>query len=211
MPLDAAVNVPYGAFYVFRGNRYANYKLNGDTIENEDTIHNGWPGLQGTRYAQHVDAVCGIGAWMENRETIYLFSGDRYARYYVPDERIQREARIEEAWPGLRGTPYANGIDAACINDSNERLYFFKEDRYVNYNLQTETILRENTIAAAWPGLRGTPYADGIDAAAQSNRHRVLYFFKGSRYTRYNVDSETMEAEDTIAKGWPGLKDTIYM
>lgn len=103
-------------------------------------------------------------------------------------------------WPGL----WADGIDAA-VTWNNGKVYFFKGEHYIRYDMAADKADGEPMlIAAHWPGL----WADGIDAAVMWNNGKA-YFFKGMYYVRYDVAADKADGEPTlIAAHWPGLWPT---
>lgn len=192
--IDAAFRYGDDRTYFFRGKRYVRY--NGKT----DRMDKGYPrniagNWHGFSFTNGVDAAFrGKGA------KIYFFKGDKYVRYDMKKDRQDPgyPKSIKGPWKGLS---FTNGIDAAVDYDFDKhRVYFFKGDKYVRYNMKTD---RQDpgypkSIKGPWKGIS---FASGISAALgwknQSSRKNKVYFFKGGQYVRHDTKSDRQE------KGYP--------
>ncbi|MFF4104360.1 hypothetical protein [Streptomyces sp. NPDC001903] len=175
-------------------------------------IATGWTGLLGSAFTSGLDAACDVPG---SRNDAYLFKGDKYVRYNCDKEEINNGVRtISEGWPGLKGTIFTSGLDAACaVPGSTSDAYLFKGDRYVRYNCDREQINNGvRTISEGWPGLKGTIFTSGLDAACRvPGSTSDIYLFKGDKYVRYNCDREQINnGIRTISAGWPRLTDTEF-
>ncbi|MFF3863306.1 hypothetical protein [Streptomyces sp. NPDC002209] len=174
-------------------------------------ISNGWPGLRGTAFTTDIGAACPRPG---HSSDLYLFKGDSYVRYALNAERITSgPATISNGWPGLRGTPFTTGIDAACLRPgSSTELYLFKGDSYVRYDTAGERIVHRNTIAAGWPGLSASTFKNGIHAAANVLPGRSdVWLFRGNMYLRYDIATERITSgPHLISHGFAGLKSTPF-
>ncbi|MET9504160.1 hemopexin repeat-containing protein [Streptomyces sp. NPDC006622] len=121
---------------------------------------------------------------------------------------------LAAGWPGLKGSPFASGIDAVCgVPDSATDLYLFKGDQYLRYHVGNEKITSgPKSLADGWSGLKGTTFTSGIDAACSvPDNSTDLYLFKGDQYLRYHVGNEKITSgPKSLADGWSGLKDTTF-
>jgi len=135
----------------------------------------------------------------------YYFAGNEYARVDENTGTLKGYSSIASGWPGLANTYFQADIDAACFSGSSRKLYFFKGNQYIGYNLDNETIVSGGTISAGWPGLTDPYWQSDIESACYSGVDRIIYFFKGDRYVRYNVANETMEYQGTIQSVWRAL------
>ncbi|MGW7645474.1 hypothetical protein [Streptomyces bobili] len=173
------------------------------------TIAHGWPGLRGTAFTSGIDAACTVAS---NSSDVYFFRGDRYVRYNPGDEKIVHHRTIADGFPGLRGTTFTSSISAAStVPASNSNLYLFQGARCIRYDNAGERIVYNKTITDAFPGLRGTQFADGIDAACVVPGSSIhLYFFRGNRCIRYDNSGEKVIYNELITAKWPGLVHTIF-
>ncbi|MDP7249966.1 MAG: hemopexin repeat-containing protein [Planctomycetota bacterium] len=105
---------------------------------------------------------------------------------------------IEGNWPGL----WPDGVDAA-LNVGKNKVYFFKGDEYVQYNMKSNKVVSgPKKIKAGWSGVWPT----GVDAALNWDG-KYIYFFKGEEYLRYNFSSDKVGKgyPKKISEGWKGL------
>ncbi len=168
------------------------------------TLSSGWAGLKGTAFAAGIDAVCGVP---DNATDLYLFRGEQYLRYKVGEEKIASGPKsIADGWSGLKGTPFASGVDAASLApDNTTDVYLFKGDQYLRYRTGDEKITSgPKALADGWSGLKGTPFASGIDAACSvPGEPTSLYLFKGDKYVLYRTRDETITSgPKSLASLW---------
>ena len=68
---------------------------------------------------------------------------------------------IQGNWPGL----WDRDIDAV-INWDNGKVYFFKKDEYLRFEVESNRVdVGATKIRKEWPGMHETGFADNIDAA----------------------------------------------
>lgn len=114
---------------------------------------------------------------------------------------------------------FACGIDAAILWPNN-KVYFFKGSQYLRFDAAENRVDQApNGIAAGW-GNWPASWADGIDGAHMMPNYRYAYFFKGSQYLRF--DLQTNRVSDGYPtelpgnwNGWPadwttGIDGCIY-
>ena len=93
------------------------------------------------------------------------------------------------------------------MNWGNGKVYFFKEDQYIRFDIKTDRADPgfPKPIAGNWPGL----FTSGIDEAVNWGNGKV-YFFKGDEYTRYDIKADRADAGYPlgIAGKWSGLHPT---
>ena len=186
--------------YLIKQGDYANYNLTNESLNSRGTLSANWPGLT-SFWQSDLDAATYINS---DRE-IYLFKGNKYARYDLDTETITSEATIATGWSGLTDSFWHSDLDAATYFNSDREIYLFKGNKYLRYDLATETITSEATIATGWSGLTDSFWHSDLDAATYFNTNREIYLFKGSKYLRYNIDTETKTSGGSILCGWPGL------
>jgi hypothetical protein len=94
-----------------------------------------------------------------------MFKGDQYLRYNNTDDKVDPgyPKPIAGNWPGISGTGFENGIDAA-INYGNDHVYWFRGDQYVKIELASKKLVAgyPKPVAGNWPGIT-TP----IDGAVE--------------------------------------------
>ena len=102
-----------------------------------------------------------------------------------------------------------DGIDAALWSGTNNKVYFFKEERYVRMDANTHTIDPDypKDIKDNWPGIP-SDFQKDLDAALWNNKSNKVYFFKGSKYLRIDPNNNwKVDAgyPKNIAGNWSGL------
>lgn len=116
--------------------------------------------------------------------------------------------------PLLGPTPHVNSQPAnpsqraiqAVVNWNNGKLYFFKDNQYLRYDLKKQAVDNGYPLTitdATWPGLS----FQNVDAALDFGNGK-FYFFSGNQYTRYDVLNDRADSgyPQTInARNWPGL------
>ncbi|WP_171163731.1 hemopexin repeat-containing protein [Streptomyces sp. I05A-00742] len=188
---DAALTTPADNpwTWVFRGGQCLRLHPVDGTVSEVSTIAARFPGLPGA-FAQGIDAALpGTGA-----NEVYLFSGNKCARYDLRVPAPVEVKPIAEVWSGLaaKAPEFIHGLDAATFDPGTGNCYLFRGGSYVRGKLATTTI--EQSAApvdnAAWPGL----------VPAFTRGHVIL----SSDYP-YALDLETGEGVrlGINASGWP--------
>ncbi|MFX0185309.1 MAG: hemopexin repeat-containing protein [Candidatus Hodarchaeota archaeon] len=98
-------------------------------------IAGNWPGFP-TDFANGVDAAL----WSEKNQKIYFFKDDQYIRVdpyngFNVDPNYPKP--IAGNWPGFP-TDFANGVDAALWSEKNQKIYFFKKNRFYNQYIRVD-------------------------------------------------------------------------
>lgn len=88
-------------------------------------LHETFPGVEFER----IDAALELG-----RDTVFLFSGNKYVRFSLRNGRVEDgyPDLVHKRWPGVT----FERIDAV-IYWGNGKVYFFKEDQHVRFDLVT--------------------------------------------------------------------------
>lgn len=130
----------------------------------------------------------------------FFFTGNRYLSYDIRGNFIEpgRPVLIDSGsnpahdWPDFAKVGFADGIDAA-LNWGDGRVFFFKKNQYLAYNIASNTIVTPPTLidsgrnpAHDWPGFAAVGFGDRIDAALNWGDGRV-FFFKGNMYLTYDT------------------------
>lgn len=130
--IRAAVVLNNGKALFFKENQYIRYDLESDRVDPgyPQTLDSGnWPG-----WPPHFYGGIDTGFRWDNK--IYIFKGDEYIRYDLAKELtdLGYPQKINgETWPGLP-PQFASGIEVA-FPWRDGRVYFFKGDEYICYNM----------------------------------------------------------------------------
>ena len=134
----------------------------------------------------------------------YFFKGSRYLRYNIATDAVDvGPAQVAENWKNLP-QEFQSNLDAA-VNWGDGHAYFFKGARYVRYNIAIDRVdVGPVEIAANWRNLP-PEFQSSLDAAVNWGNGNA-YFFKGSRYVRYNIPGDTIDVGPVeIAANWTAL------
>ncbi|WP_408952889.1 hemopexin repeat-containing protein [Lysobacter sp. Hz 25] len=198
-----------GVGHVFRGGDYYKYDIAADRVVSgyPQPIATNWPGLETfAGGARNLDAAVDAG----NGE-VYFFKDAQYVRYDLAAGAVDAgyPAPIAGRWPGLE--KFAGGardLDAALFF-SRSKLYFFKGDQYIRYNLDSDradsyypAYLSEST----WPNSGYWPahWSGALNFASGKS-----YVFKPGEYLRYDRVLDRADAgypAPITASNWPGLQ-----
>jgi hypothetical protein len=141
--------------------------------------------------------------------SVYFFRGAQYVRYDVLDDRVADgyPLAVGDQWAGLRDLGFDVGIDAV-VDWYNGKLYFFKDSRYVRYDVAGDRVDDgfPLSIADQWPGMAAAGFGTGIDAAVNWQNGKA-YFFKGGQYVRYDLAADRVDDGYPLSIGdqWPGM------
>lgn len=191
---------PNGKVYFFKGSQYARYDVKDDKVDPgfPSPIAGKWPGFPPS-FAAGIDAVL-----MWNNGKAYFFKGTEYLRYDIATDKTDPNypRSIAANWPGL----WTGGIDAG-VTWNNGKAYFFKGSQYMRYDILADKVdsAYPRAIKDGWPGFPPS-FAAGINAAFVWNDGKA-YFFKGSQYIRYDIETDKVDSgyPKDIAGNWPGL------
>jgi hypothetical protein len=184
--------------FFFKEDKYVAFEVADDTVGSGYPLPIGdfWPGMRDAGFDADLDAVVDWGTGK-----VYFFKGDLYVRYDVDQDAVDPGYPLSIAgfWPGMSEAGFDSDLDAA-VNWGTGKVYFFKGDQYVSYDVAADRVDPGYplSIAEFWPGMRDAGFAANLDAALNWGNGNV-YFFKGSEYVRYNV------ADDKVDPGYPVL------
>ncbi|MET0789277.1 MAG: hemopexin repeat-containing protein [Cellulomonas sp.] len=145
--------------------------------------------------------------------SVWMFSGDRTIRYDRGTDAADagRTGPTAAEWHGFTEAGFADSVDAA-INWQNGRIYFFRGDQYLRYDLEPDRVADgyPRPIAGNWPGLAEAGFTT-IDAAMNWGNGKA-YFFRGDQYVRYDVTADKVDPgyPRPIAGNWPGLAEAGF-
>jgi hypothetical protein len=189
--------------YFFRAGSYVGYDRAADSTVSGSVVAGIWPGMAEADFADPDAAVN-----YENGK-VYFFKGDKYVRYDVAEDRVDPGYPLPIAgqWAGMAEAGFGSGIDAA-INWGNGKLYFFKDDRYLRYDVAGDKVDPgfPLPIAGQWPGLAEAGFGSDVDAAVSWGNGKV-YLFRGDSYVRYDMIDDRVDPGFPlkIADQWAGL------
>ncbi|MCW3462516.1 hypothetical protein [Chitinophaga nivalis] len=132
--------------YMFSGNQYARYDMKNNSFEGTTAITN-FPNMPFTS----VDAAY-VDTWhYGGRPQLYLFSGNRYARYDILANTFEGTTSITN-FPNM---PFTS-VDAAYVDTwhygGRPQLYLFSGGIYARYDIWANTYEGVNTVASGYAG-----------------------------------------------------------
>ncbi|MEH6415746.1 hemopexin repeat-containing protein [Pseudomonas sp. CGJS7] len=199
-----------GVGHVFRGGDYYRYDIAADRVASgyPQSIALNWPGLEKfAGGARDIDAAFEAG-----NGKAYFFKDAQYLRYDLAARSVDPgyPAAISGNWPGLE--KFAGGardIEAAFYF-SRSKLYFFKGDQYIRYNLDNDRAdhyYPGNLSDSTWPG---SGYWPAHWSGALNFANSKSYLFKPGEYLRYDRTLDRADAgypASITAGNWPGLQN----
>ncbi|EYU13405.1 fucose-binding lectin II [Photorhabdus aegyptia] len=160
-----------------------------DTLRKVDTnypkpISNDWPDLP-IEFQRHLDDVINLNGYL------YFFKGSQYVKFNIAKAKVTDGPKsIAEGWPGLKGTEFENGIDAAIELTTNS-VCFFKGSDCIDYVVNSHTIKRKS-ISDRWEVTKKYPeFSKNLDAAAW-RINSAIALFKDNHYMVFNPPSNTV-------------------
>lgn len=194
--------------HVFRGDKYYKYDITTDRVVSgyPQNIAINWAGLDKfAGGARDIDAV-----YTSGNGKAYFFKGAQYIRYDLNKKAVDRgyPAAIVGNWPGLE--KFAGGardLDAAFVFSSS-RVYFFKGDEYIRYNLtsdRADTYYPGNLSESTWPN---SGYWPANWSGVLNFTSGKSYAFKPGEYLRYDRTWDSADAgypAKITDSNWPGL------
>lgn len=193
------------AYFIFDGS-YARYDAAADGVDPEypKAIGANWPGFSAAGFATAIDSALDWG-----NGKVYFFKGANYLRYDIPANRVDTgyPLAIADQWTGMRDVGFAADLHAS-VNWGNGKVYFFKDDLYVRYDVALDRVDDgfPRSIGDGWPGFATAGFASGLDSALNWGNGKV-YFFKGDSYLRYDIAGDAIDPGFPldIDAHWPGL------
>jgi hypothetical protein len=197
--------------YFFAGTRYWRYDMAKDYGELRYPLPLARWKLPGA-FATGIDATLDGSAPHVGKA--YLFKDDAYVRYDWDSDRVDYGPAPISAW-GLTGA-FATGVDAALNGQGphHGKAYFFKDDAYVRYDWDSDTVDSGPAPISAWK--LGPGFGSAIGACLMGPEAAIsipdlnvgrpkAYFFKGGRYVRYDWlnDSADPGYPLPITAAWP--------
>ncbi|WP_434525943.1 fucose-binding lectin II [Photorhabdus asymbiotica] len=189
--------------YVFLNTDNSRYN---DTLRTVDTsypqpISNDWPDLP-IEFHRHIDDVINLNGYL------YFFKGSQYVKFNIAKAKVIDNPKfIADGWPGLKGTEFENGIDAAVELTTNS-VCFFKGSDCIDYAVNSHTIKRKS-ISDRWEVTKThTAFSKNLDAATR-RINSAFSFFKDNHYIVFNPQSNTVYGPSPITIHTSGAFKTI--
>ena len=228
-PIDAVIMHPTNnCAYFFKGKKYYRFSFAKDKMDKVGTIGvGGWKGLPA-----NIDS-----AIMHPNGKAYFFAGDKYYRY-VFGRSVDKTGIIgRNGWKGLfhkidggvenkRGVYFLKESSVMTISDYNKnfiakKVITLSNQKSSDNNLDllkkgvnfivskfSPTVDKVNKTKLGYESYKGVP--KGINAAIQHPSNKKYYFFKGSKYYRYDTSKQVVDKVGVIGKdGWKGLPANI--
>jgi Hemopexin/Papain family cysteine protease len=161
--INAAIDYGNGNVYFFKGSQYLRYSVPAKRVDNgyPSPISGNWPGFPAA-WASGFDAAINWG-----NGKVYFFKGNEYLRYDIAHDKVDENyprplnAANWPHWPAA----WNSGINAA-VNWGNGKVYFFKENQYLRYDIAADMVDQDypRPIAGNWPGLIEA-FSRGVDSA----------------------------------------------
>ncbi|NDZ78611.1 hypothetical protein G3I19_08750 [Streptomyces sp. SID10853] len=137
--IDAALNRrdQPGVGYLFKDDQYVRWNLETDAADAgyPKTIAEGWSALP-AHFQLGIDAAVNH---QDNPKIAWFFKDDQYVRYDVAENKLLAGPKsITGNWSGLPDS-FNRRIDAAAPHATNRnKVYLFKDDQYVRYDLAAD-------------------------------------------------------------------------
>ena len=137
--------------YFFKGDQYIRFNVKADKVDSGYPVKisknwGNWPS-----YFTHLDAAI---LWPE--KAAYFFQDDEYIRYNISKDRVdagypRKIAKNWDNWP----SSFADGVDAALVREDTGKIYFFKGNYYLRYDMRKDRVDEDypRMIQDAWRGL----------------------------------------------------------
>lgn len=161
-----------------------------------------------------VDAVLYLPDFGTHKSWI-IFSGTKWARHEWHDHSnglVDGPLDIRDKWQVFQDAEWGTVDAIVPVPNNPHEFYAFHGSHYFRgkfdpKDLKTSFVYTVGSIKGAWGPLWDAGF-DRIDAAvvdpADTN---YIYFFRGTKYVRYNWDKNTAGHVNTITDYWASIKD----
>jgi hypothetical protein len=149
-------------------------------------------------------------AWPNGKA--YFFKDDQYIQYDIDKDRADKgyPKPIEGNWPGLEAFA-RTGVNVVAIWPRNGKAYFFKDDQYIQYNIDKDRADRgyPKPIKGNWPGLEEFLGIDGNVVIIWPNGK--AFIFKDDQYIQYDIGKGRVDRgyPKPIKGNWRGLEPFV--
>jgi hypothetical protein len=196
--------------YFFSGARCVAYDRSADKAfagddESPSASIAAWsPSLAASGFGADIDAAVNWG-----NGKIYFFRQDKYVRFDIKSKSVDTgyPLLIRDQWTGMSAAGFDRDLDCA-VNWGNGKVYFFKGDKYVRYDVKLDKVDDgyPMSIAAGWPGFGTAGFGSGINSFVPWGNGKA-YAFQGNRYVRYDILDDRVDDGYPLIIGdnWPGM------
>jgi len=135
--------------YFFSKDKYIRYDIERDSADDgyPATISYGWKDI----WNSDIDAVIAY----PNSTKVYIFKGSEYVRFDFDKDEVDSgyPQPIAQSWSGLDS--FAEGIDAATLSPNKDKVYFFKNNQYIRFDIENDKADEgyPKSISENWIGL----------------------------------------------------------
>ena len=191
--VDTMVTMEDDVTYAFKGDIY--WKLNDVMVEvgYPKRISDEWEGMPGDLDASFT--------WTNGKT--FFFKGTKFWRFSQGKMDRGYPKKISTSFPGI-----PNDLDAALLWSGNDKIYFFKKDKYWKFDPKSQPNVDKSypKSVSKW---RGIP--SSLDAAVRYNNGRS-YFFKDGLYYRFDDQKLRVEVAEpsfprSAGKWWFGCNE----
>ena len=192
--------------HIFKGTKYSVFDKNAGTFEKDIEIANGYPGLP----FKTIDA-CYVDTISYPTPQLYIFSGTKYARWDLKENKFKGVNDIARGYPGV---PFLS-FDACYIDYwsySSPQVYIFSGKKYARFDTKTGKCEGINDVSKGFPSV---PYQvfDDILLDNWTYPNPKIYIFNGIDYYMYDLKTNTRERIQSIglfgegeeAHFWPAI------
>jgi hypothetical protein len=215
-PIDAVIMHPTNnSAYFFKGKKYHRYSFSKKKFDLVGTVGiNGWKGVP-----SNINA-----SLMHTNGKAYFFKGDHYYRYDFSKRKVDKKGVLgRDGWRGL----YPR-LDAIVYNLEHDKMHTFKSKTMTSvhhdiYNANPPDIItsvlvlfqnRDDKLRITYRdynlgynAYNGVP--SNIDASFRRGDNGKYYFFKGSKYYRWNPKTKKVDKTANITEGWKGVPTNL--
>ncbi|NHB59717.1 fucose-binding lectin II [Photorhabdus sp. RW14-46] len=182
---------PYVYLFLNAENARFNDTLNIPDKNYHQPISNDWPDLP-IEFHKHIDDVINLNGYL------YFFKGSQYLKFNIAKAKVTDGPKfIADGWPGLKGTEFENGIDAA-IELTTSSVCFFKGSDCIDYAVNSHTIKRKS-ILDRWEITKKYPaFSKNLDAATWRKIHQdnpFIDFLKEDQHIGFYPQLHTLAHE----------------
>lgn len=129
----------------------------------------------------------------------YIFSGNKYVKYYKKNNSVSDVRSISKYWDGVN----FDKIVAAVKH--KDKIFFFSKDQYIRYDIDDDEADSgyPKKIRGNWPGLLGN--GETLRAALTYDGN-TIYFVVGNKYKAYDFNKDqVISIRDFTDKSWKNL------
>jgi len=165
-------------------------------------------------FQSDIDDVINISSSKDSTALLCFFKGSKYLKYDIKKAQpVGQPAEISEGWPGLKGTGFDKGIDAAsewavwegsASTPDASTIMFFKGDQFISCTPEGNKIEQKPISELCKDFKSGTnkKYSADLDCVLLWC-NETAYFFQEGEYIRYNLKTGRIDkTEIAISTYW---------